>query len=195
MHRSICDFALDVIQNSIEAHSQLIVIDFNESDEDVVVFVADNGPGMSAEQLERVRDPFFTDGKKHAGRKAGLGLPFLAQAIELSGGSFEIDSREGMGTSVKFRFSKADIDTPPIGSVESTFFAALTFPGDHEMVINRTDTTRVPPVSYSLTRSELSDACGDLETSGALILLKKYVHSLEAHSEKWPEEKANSLKN
>jgi histidine kinase/DNA gyrase B/HSP90-like ATPase len=195
MHRSICDFALDVIQNSIEASSDLIVVDFIESDEDVVVFVADNGPGMSAEVLEKVKDPFFTDGKKHAHRSAGLGLPFLAQAIELSGGSFEIDSREGMGTSVQFRFSKEDIDSPPVGAVDITFFAALTFPGDHEMVINRTDSTKVPTSSYSLSRSELSEACGGLETSGALVLLRRFVRSLEEKTGKRSEEATDSFKN
>jgi len=195
MHRSICDFALDVIQNSIEADSELIVVDFHESDDDVVVFVADNGPGMSPEKLEKVRDPFFTDGKKHTQRKAGLGLPFLAQAIELSGGSFEIDSREGLGTSVKFRFSRHEIDTPPIGDVDTTFIAALSFPGSHEMVINRSDTSRASDCSYSITRSELSEACGGLETGGALSLVRKYVQSLEDGREKRTEESKDRLRN
>ena len=195
MHRSICDFTLDVIQNSIEAPADLIIVDFTESREDVVVFIADNGPGMNEETLAKVRDPFFSDGKKHAHRKAGLGLPFLAQAIELSGGSFEIDSREDMGTSVKFRFSKADIDTPPLGDVGSTFVAALSFPGNHEMVINRSDSTRTPQISYTLTRSELDEACGGLETSGSLGLLRKYVHSLEEITKTGSKDKADSLKN
>lgn len=183
MHRTICDFALDLVQNSIEAHSTLIMLDFFETEEDLTVFVADNGSGMGPEQLEKVRDPFFTDGIKHSKRDVGLGLAFLAQAIEMSGGEFDIDSREGQGTSVKFRFDKTNIDTPPVGNGAHTFFAALTYPGEYEMVINRKFKNSAVVYSYSLTRSELSEAVGGLDTSGSLRLLRTYLRSQEEISE------------
>ncbi len=183
MHRTICDFALDLVQNSIEAQSSLVMFDFFESEDELTVFVADNGCGMSAEELEKARDPFFTDGIKHAEREVGLGLAFLAQAIEMSGGEFEIDSREGQGTSVKFRFDKSNIDTPPVGSVASTFFAALSYPGEHEMVINRKYSDSANVFSYSLTRSELADAVGGFDTAGSLQLLRTYLLSQEDVSE------------
>ncbi len=191
MHRTICDFALDLVQNSIEARSSLVMCDLFETEDELTVFVADNGCGMSPEQLEKARDPFFTDGVKHVEREVGLGLAFLAQAIEMSGGEFEIDSREGQGTSVKFRFDKSNIDTPPVGSVANTFFAALTYPGEHEMVINRKYSDSANVFSYSLTRSELADAVGGFETSGSLQLLRTYLRSQEDVSE----EKAVGRKN
>ena len=191
MHRTICDFALDLVQNSIEAESSLIMLDFFENEAELKVFLADNGCGMSAEQLQKAQDPFFTDGVKHTEREVGLGLAFLAQAIEMSGGEFEIDSREGQGTSVKFRFDKSNIDTPPVGSAAHTFFAALTYPGGHEMVINRKYSDSANVYSYSLTRSELADAVGGFETSGSLQLLRTYLRSQEGVSE----EKAVGRKN
>jgi hypothetical protein len=181
MHRTVCDFVLDLVQNSIEAGSALIVLDFEETAQSIEVFVSDNGPGMSTETLERVRDPFFTDGQKHVHRRVGLGLSFLAQGIELAGGDFDIDSREGQGTSVHFRFDIDNIDTPPVGAVAETFFAALTYPGEHEMVINRTAPDA--GVAYSLIRSELATAVGDLEESGALKLLREYLQSQETISD------------
>lgn len=183
MHRTICDFALDLVQNSIEAESTLIMLDFFENEEELTVFLADNGCGMSAEQLQKAQDPFFTDGIKHVEREVGLGLAFLAQAIEMSGGEFEIDSREGQGTSVKFRFDKSNIDTPPVGSTAHTFFAALTYPGEYEMVINRKYRDSANVFSYSLTRSELADAVGGFDTSGSLQLLRTYLRSQEDVSE------------
>ncbi|MFW5712845.1 MAG: sensor histidine kinase [Spirochaetota bacterium] len=191
MHRTICDFALDLVQNSIEARSSLVMCDFFETEDELTVFVADNGCGMSPEQLEKARDPFFTDGVKHVEREVGLGLAFLAQAVEMSGGEFEIDSREGQGTSVKFRFDKNNIDTPPVGSVANTFFAALTYPGEHEMVINRKYNDSANVFSYSLTRSELADVVGGFENSGSLQLLRTYLRSQEDVSE----EKAVGRKN
>ena len=179
MHRTICDYVLDLVQNSIEAGSSLVVLDFDEGEHAVNIFVSDNGPGMSPEKLQQVRDPFFTDGTKHTRRQVGLGLAFLAQGIELAGGVFDIDSREGQGTSVHFRFDIDNIDTPPVGEVADTFFTALTYPGDYEMVINRTHRT-----TYALVRSELSEAAGGLETSGALKLLHTYLHSQEETIEK-----------
>ncbi len=181
MHRSICDFVLDLVQNSVEAGSTLVVVDFGQSEKQVGIFVSDNGPGMSPEKLERVKDPFFTDGTKHLHRDTGLGLAFLAQAVEMSGGDFDIDSREGQGTSVKVLFNIDNIDTPPVGDVVHTLLAALTYPGEYEMVINRNSIS--PFCSYTLTRSEIAEVLGGFETAGALKLLRSYLVSQEGIGE------------
>jgi hypothetical protein len=41
---------------------------------------------MTPAILKKIQDPFFTDGTKHIKRKVGLGIPFLMQAVSLSGG-------------------------------------------------------------------------------------------------------------
>ncbi|HTR49960.1 MAG TPA: ATP-binding protein [Kofleriaceae bacterium] len=65
------------------------------------VEVRDRGAGMPADVLARVGEPFFTT--KAPGRGMGLGL-FLARAvIEGIGGSLQIDSAAGGGTSVHVR--------------------------------------------------------------------------------------------
>lgn len=177
MHRSICDFVLDLIHNSIEAGSELIVLDFHESATTVEIFVADNGPGMSADKLQRVKDPFFTDGTKHVHREVGLGLAFLSQAVEMAGGEFEIDSREDQGTSVKVCFDLENIDTPPIGDLSHSLLAAMTYPGLFELVVNRSSITNAS--SYSLKRSELEEAVGGFDTGAGLKLLRDYLRVQE----------------
>jgi two-component system sensor histidine kinase RegB len=64
---------------------------------DRVVFeVADHGPGMAADVLARVGEPFFTT--KPPGKGMGLGI-FLARAVvERLGGQFSIQSAPGSGT-------------------------------------------------------------------------------------------------
>ncbi|MGL4368765.1 MAG: ATP-binding protein, partial [Spirochaetota bacterium] len=76
MHHSVCDFLLDIVQNSIEAGSGVITVDLVEKKGILSVCVGDDGKGMDAETLSRVCDPFCTDGVKHEKRSIGLGLPF-----------------------------------------------------------------------------------------------------------------------
>lgn len=180
MHRTICDFVLDILQNSIEAGASLIVLDFIESREQLKVFVSDNGCGMEEDELAAAQDPFFTGGGKHAGRRVGLGIPFLMQAIQQAGGDFQIDSRKGEGTSVTFTFALEHIDTPPVGSVPETFAAALAYPGNFELVINRSRSRSGEEQGYSVTRSELHEALGGFEAAGAHALLREYLRSQEA---------------
>ena len=185
MHRTVCDFALDLVQNSIEASSSLIILDVEQTPERITFYLSDNGAGMDKEELEAARDPFYTAGTKHTRRKVGLGIPFLVQAVEMAGGEFDISSEKGTGTSTTFTFRLDNIDTPPIGDLAETFFAALTYPGDFELVIHRTISSSVGqdassgPSSYSLERSKLQEAVGGFEEVGALKLLRSYIKSQE----------------
>jgi len=55
--------------------------------------VADNGPGIPAELLDRISQPFFST--KPLGQGLGLGLPIVSNLVESSGGRFEIATGEG----------------------------------------------------------------------------------------------------
>jgi len=63
----------------------------------VEVTIADHGPGIDKEQLDRIFDLYYTT--KSGG--SGLGLPFAMRAIELNGGKIAIDSELGKGTVCK----------------------------------------------------------------------------------------------
>jgi signal transduction histidine kinase len=69
----------------------------------VVVEVRDTGPGMPAETAERAFEPFFTT--KADG--TGLGLAIVRQAAEAHGGTVEVDSRPGAGTTFRIRLPAA----------------------------------------------------------------------------------------
>jgi signal transduction histidine kinase len=59
-----------------------------------VIAIADSGPGIRAEDAERVFEPFFTT--KPPGKGTGLGLAIVARAIENFGGAIWVSpSREG----------------------------------------------------------------------------------------------------
>ena len=68
---------------------------------DAVAFsVVDRGPGIAAENKERVFELFETDSRGSAHRGPGLGLPLVRSFVELHGGSVTIDSVVGQGTMV-----------------------------------------------------------------------------------------------
>lgn len=59
--------------------------------------IVDGGAGMTAHELERAEDPFFTTKKGHA----GLGLPRAKQVLEQIGGYWNIKSSRKSGTTVR----------------------------------------------------------------------------------------------
>ncbi|CAG0984580.1 two-component system, NtrC family, sensor kinase [Phycisphaerales bacterium] len=65
---------------------------------DVFLRIADNGSGMSEEVRRRAFDMFFTT--KARGVGTGLGLPLVHQVITSAGGTVQIDSEVGRGTTI-----------------------------------------------------------------------------------------------
>ena len=64
----------------------------------VAISVSDDGPGISADVMPSILEPFFTT--KEVGSGTGLGLSMVYGFAKQSGGDLEIDSSEGRGTSV-----------------------------------------------------------------------------------------------
>ena len=181
MHHEIVDFVIDIAQNSCEAGAKTVEVSFEEDEKSLGVRVVDDGKGMDAEELARCLDPFVTDGGKHPGRKVGLGLPFLKQAIEINGGQFSIHSVKGRGTEVAFRFDRKQVDCPPTGDVPGMMLSILCLPGAQEMIIRR----KIGRASYELRKSELTEALGNLEEVSSLVALKQYLRSQEEGEELW----------
>lgn len=63
---------------------------------EVQILFSDTGVGISPENLNRIFDPFFTT--KDVGEGTGLGLSVSYGIIERHGGSIEVESRVGVGT-------------------------------------------------------------------------------------------------
>ena len=134
---------------------------------------------MDEEQLKKAQDPFYTNGVKHPNRKVGLGIPFLIQTATETGGSWNITSKKGKGTEVDCRFDLSNIDTPPVGDIPGYFRDALTLEGSYEMIIHRENHSNNKTINYTVTRSDLINALGDMSNGGALVLLGQYLKNLE----------------
>ena len=189
MHFTLSDLMMDIAQNSIESGASRIEIIINEKGEhssknpEFRFSITDNGKGMDSEELESVKDPFVTDGIKHPHRKIGLGLPFLIQTAEQSGGGCDFKSEKGNGTEVSAWFDLKNIDTPPVGDLCGALRTILLFEGKHELAIFRLKENGENSLKYDLLKSELEDALGGFEDSQSLILLSDYLCSLEVEEE------------
>lgn len=107
---------LEIIMNSVSAGSKHIDIEIIDSVSQNIVSmkITDDGKGMNKALLSRVADPFTTTRDT---RKVGMGVSFMKGMTEQCGGSFEIKSKPGEGTTVKATARRDHIDRPPMGNL------------------------------------------------------------------------------
>jgi signal transduction histidine kinase len=89
---------LNILTNAIEATDRqgLIRIKTRRENENVVIQIEDNGRGISGEDLDKIFDPGYTT--KGRGVGTGLGLSICYRIVSEHGGSIEVDSEKGKGS-------------------------------------------------------------------------------------------------
>ena len=175
MHATLCDLITDLVQNSFEAAASEITLNVKETETNLKVVIADNGKGMSAETLEKAKDPFYSDGIKHKHRKVGLGLPFLFQTAEMTGGTASIESTEGVGTTVTFNLDPQHVDLPTFGNFTTAAVTLMTYGFNGNLTIKRS----VNEQDYEVSKNELIEVLGDLNDLESLTLLKQFIEGNE----------------
>lgn len=96
----------NVIKNSFEAMKSrgILRIRTDMDDSHVLVRFTDSGGGISAENLSRVFEPYFTT--KSSG--TGLGLLIVRRIVREHGGELSIESSEGKGLTLTIRLPHVD---------------------------------------------------------------------------------------
>ncbi len=175
MHASLGDYLTDLVQNALEAGATRVAVRLAEHGKALELEVTDNGYGMSETELARALEPTGTDERKHPGRRFGLGLPFLKQMADATGGRLELTSRPGRGTRVRIELDRHHLDLPPADGLAGALAGLMGFGGAYELVIARSRDDR----GYRVARSELVDALGELETAVSLSMATDYIASQE----------------
>lgn len=90
---------MNVLSNAIDAIIPKfgeIIIKTKQEEENVKIFIKDNGIGISDSNISKIFDPFFTT--KNVGEGTGLGLSITLTIVQDHGGNIEVISKEGKGT-------------------------------------------------------------------------------------------------
>jgi signal transduction histidine kinase len=91
--------ALDAMPGGGRLRLAAQVVNGGPSEGEVMIEVSDTGPGIPAGVLPSVCEPFFTTRQEGT----GLGLAIAKRNVEQNGGTLEIDSTPGVGTTVRVR--------------------------------------------------------------------------------------------
>jgi len=107
----------NIISNAVKytPRAGSIVVRVTEDGADAVITVADTGIGIGADDLSRIfTDYFRAETARDAGLPGtGLGMGISRGIVEQHGGTLEVDSTPGVGTTVTIRLPRGDVDAPP----------------------------------------------------------------------------------
>ena len=104
---------LNIINNAIDAAGSAAGADRKKGNirirtaalpkgNEILIEIADNGPGIPKEHVNKIFDPFFTT--KEIGKGTGLGLSIVYSIIEKLGGRITVASEIGKGTAFTIYF-------------------------------------------------------------------------------------------
>ena len=165
---------LDIAQNSIAAEATLVEIDVLEDSslDRIILRVSDNGKGMSEEFQKTAQNPFVTT---RTTRKIGLGISFLKEAAELTGGTFELKSELGVGTTITATFVMSHIDRQPIGNLTETVITLVTLNTEIDFIIRY----KVSDNEFVFSTQEVKTLLGEdvsLNSPSVVVFLTEYVN-------------------
>lgn len=119
---------LDIIENAAKAGASRIDVRVAVNHDVFQFAVSDNGPGFPADVAADPLDPYRTTRSE---RPVGLGLAFLREAAEQTGGQVVLTHGAGQGVRVEASFRLDHIDAKPVGDLAGVLAtAAIGWPAD-----------------------------------------------------------------
>jgi PAS domain S-box-containing protein len=112
MEQVFLNIIINAEQSMFAAHKKgTLTITASANEDSVKISFADDGAGISEENLKYIFDPFFTT--KPAGEGTGLGLSICYGIVRQHGGHLSVSSKEGNGATFILELPAADgPDTP-----------------------------------------------------------------------------------
>ena len=185
--RELALHILDIVENAIDAHAHHIDLSVVENlDEDrLQITVQDDGQGMDAEMVKRVRDPFFTT---RSTRHVGLGIPLFAAAAERCRGELAIQSTPGQGTIIGATFQHSHIDRAPLGDLPSTLMGILLHARPLDLIYTPRIRVESTEHRFELDTREIKQQLGDVPLVYPAV--RRWLGEYIAQGEKGLKEKA-----
>lgn len=103
-HQALCGAMINLLENAIQVSSpgDRIVLASHLEEENIVLSVHDNGPGIDIALQERLFEPFFTTRSEGT----GLGLAIVRGVIQSMGGHVQINSSADTGSEFVIRLPR-----------------------------------------------------------------------------------------
>lgn len=91
---------INIIDNALKYSDEggVVTINVQQPENSIVITIADNGCGIPAKDLPKVKQKFYKANQTVRG--SGIGLAVADEIMKLHNGSLDIDSTEGVGTTV-----------------------------------------------------------------------------------------------
>jgi len=173
--RTIVDHVMDIVQNSFKAGARNVHLKISQTRDTFCFTVEDDGTGMTQDELNRVFDPFYTTRDPKV-RRVGLGLPFLKQACEATGGFVKLESEKGKGTKLTACFNTSHVDCQEVGDLVGCLVTLLTgTPEGVELCIERC----YEDACYEISTSRLIEIFSDLSSPIVISSLYDVIDQLE----------------
>jgi signal transduction histidine kinase len=96
----------NLIQNALRYTSGTVRVTVHERRGVVTISIADDGPGMSADETAQAFERFYRGPDRRSGEGSGLGLAIVKGAVERNGGRISLMSSVGAGTTVDVSFPR-----------------------------------------------------------------------------------------
>lgn len=95
---------IDNAVSFVSEHTGKVDVYLSLENQDLLMIVEDNGPGINAEDVDRIFERFYTDraDTDGFGQNSGLGLSISRQIIEAHGGTIHAENRTGATTGARF---------------------------------------------------------------------------------------------
>ena len=99
----------NLISNAIKHHHTkegTIAISATEDDQFYYFAITDDGPGIAAQDRDRIFGIFQTLSSRDSTENTGIGLSIVKKIVEDRGGKIELESQVGLGTTFRFSWHK-----------------------------------------------------------------------------------------
>jgi PAS domain S-box-containing protein len=114
----VLNLVVNAVQASEEGRTNAVTIECRREGSSAIVRVRDTGKGIGPGQMKRLFEPFFST--RAATEGTGLGLPLARKIVLAHGGSIDVASDEGDGTTFTVRLPAVDstvVGRPPRAQV------------------------------------------------------------------------------
>ncbi|MEI9805749.1 MAG: ActS/PrrB/RegB family redox-sensitive histidine kinase [Pseudolabrys sp.] len=110
----------NILENAVDFAHERVEVDAQWSDEAVDVTITDDGPGFSADIMDRIGEPYVTTRRRNPGdigdEPTGLGLGFFIAKtlLERSGATLTVENRSGTerGAIIRLRWPRDEFERP-----------------------------------------------------------------------------------